>query len=256
MRWISISAPVGAALLCAGGPAVAQNMFSAPSSFAPPPAAIGSYPAAPYPWTGAYIGAQAGYSWSSTTASDSNTLTGASLGGGSANTSTPSGGLRIGYDHLMSSGLVWGVSAGLSLVDSKTSSTSTTVNGFGTFIQNTNTKTDVSGNVLGRLGYAFGRAMVYGTGGWAWDSGSATRTQVAGTVGQAIPGTSETASIFRNGWTAGGGLELALTDRMSAFAEHRHTEFGAIETTYPLAHISSRATTDSDNITTGANWRF
>jgi outer membrane immunogenic protein len=78
---------------------------------------------------------------------------------------------------------------------------------------------DVDGNWLasarGRLGVAFDRVLVYGTGGWQW--GDADITQTAG-------GANSTLDITFDGWTAGGGVEYAVTDHFIAGFEYRFTD--------------------------------
>ena len=59
---------------------------------------------------------------------------------------------------------------------------------------------DFFGTVRGRLGYAFDRTLVYGTGGFAYGSGSADRS-FGGYAGN---------DSFRTGWAVGGGVEYAL----------------------------------------------
>jgi len=59
---------------------------------------------------------------------------------------------------------------------------------------------DFFGTVRGRLGYAFDRTLVYGTGGFAYGSGGGSDF--------GLPGGSS--DDFRTGWAAGGGIEYAL----------------------------------------------
>ncbi len=59
---------------------------------------------------------------------------------------------------------------------------------------------DYFGTVRGRLGYAFDRTLVYGTGGFAYGSGSADRS-FGGYAGN---------DSFRTGYAVGGGIEYAL----------------------------------------------
>ena len=59
---------------------------------------------------------------------------------------------------------------------------------------------DFFGTVRGRLGYAFDRTLVYGTGGFAYGSGSADRS-FGGFAGN---------DSFRTGYAVGGGIEYAL----------------------------------------------
>jgi len=72
----------------------------------------------------------------------------------------------------------------------------------GTLVYNPNglSGLDYFGTVRGRLGYAFDRTLVYGTGGFAYGSGSADRS-FGGYAGN---------DSFRTGWAVGGGIEYAL----------------------------------------------
>ena len=58
---------------------------------------------------------------------------------------------------------------------------------------------DFFGTVRGRLGYAFDRTLVYGTGGFAYGSGGGREF-----------GTGVSSNDFQTGWAAGGGIEYAL----------------------------------------------
>ena len=58
---------------------------------------------------------------------------------------------------------------------------------------------DFFGTVRGRLGYAFDRTLVYGTGGFAYGSGGGREF-----------GTGVSSDDFQTGWVAGGGVEYAL----------------------------------------------
>jgi outer membrane immunogenic protein len=67
------------------------------------------------------------------------------------------------------------------------------------------------GTFRGRVGYAWNRTMLYGTAGLA----------VGG-----ISGSGVTSSSTRTGWTAGVGLENAITDHVTARVEYRYTDLG------------------------------
>ena len=69
---------------------------------------------------------------------------------------------------------------------------------------------DWFGSVRGRLGYAFDRALVYGTGGFGY--GQVTNDGYAET---------------QTGWVAGGGVEYKLTPAWSAKAEYQYFDLGA-----------------------------
>jgi opacity protein-like surface antigen len=79
----------------------------------------------------------------------------------------------------------------------------------------------------GRLGYAWGRALFYGKAGLAvGDVTLQTKFNAQGAIPPSntrVNGSSETLV----GWTLGGGMEFALTDRWSAKAEYMYYDLGS-----------------------------
>jgi opacity protein-like surface antigen/outer membrane receptor protein involved in Fe transport len=72
-------------------------------------------------------------------------------------------------------------------------------------------------SVRGRIGVALDRFLVYGTGGWAWGDPSISYALLGAAPLVSSGGTS-------SGWTAGVGLEYALTDRVIGRVEYRYTD--------------------------------
>jgi opacity protein-like surface antigen len=116
-------------------------------------------------------------------------------------------------------------------------------------------QTVVSGTIRGRLGYAFDRVLVYGTGGWAWSNQTVQRTQLVGVVNNAVPGTMESVKPLLSGWTAGGGMAFAFADNWNVFAEYRYTRF-VNTVTFPLAQLSTTSTTAGNTVELGLNFKF
>ncbi len=94
-------------------------------------------------------------------------------------------------------------------------------------------KGNVQGSIRGRLGIAWDRALIYGTGGIAFASFNTTIV-IRLASSPALPGTNATFSNTRAGWTAGGGIEYAITDNWSVRAEYRYSNFGHT-TDFPFA---------------------
>jgi opacity protein-like surface antigen len=96
--------------------------------------------------------------------------------------------------------------------------------------------------VTARLGYAWGRAMLYAKGGVAFGNVTAQSHWNAGTgdlwdYNNDSPYTlAKTASTsnWETGWTVGAGMEFALTDRWSAKAEYMHFDLGSER--FTIAH--------------------
>jgi outer membrane immunogenic protein len=74
-------------------------------------------------------------------------------------------------------------------------------------------KTTVEGSVRARVGFAFDRALVYGTAGW---TATKAEADVAG----------DTVSDTLSGYTVGAGLDYAVTDQVFARGEYRYNDFG------------------------------
>lgn len=203
-----------------------------------------------YDWTCFYIGGHAAYGWTHSDGQTMDTANGRLFTPSSNDTSAFHGGGQIGYDYMLASRVVLGIVAGVS---SGTHNSSTNF-GFNE-ISTTDGKTDYSGTVRGRLGYAFNTVLPYIAGGWGWTQGSSTRTQLTGTVGNAVPGTVETASTSNTGWTVGAGLDYAFALNWDVFVEYRYSP-RSLTITFPVAQRSTAVSNFNNTIEAGINWRF
>jgi outer membrane immunogenic protein len=160
-----------------------------PPPYTPPPPLT---PVAPAPtvfsWTGYYVGATAGFGWAGDTIDNEGWIAGG----------------YAGANLQLNSNIVIGLEGDFTFTGKEgTSGTTTVSNPWNTTLR-------------GRVGYAFNRLMIYGTAGVA-----VGRLEVDDTVGP----TSEEAT--RVGWTAGAGVEAALTDNIIGRLEYRFTDLGS-----------------------------
>jgi opacity protein-like surface antigen len=81
------------------------------------------------------------------------------------------------------------------------------------------TNMDFDASVRGKLGWAFNRFQLYGTGGVAFGD---VRTNYDAPIGTAIGGTDG----IRTGWTAGAGLAYEMTPNWIGNVEYRYTDLG------------------------------
>ena len=95
------------------------------------------------------------------------------------------------------------------------------------------------GTVRGRVGYAFGNVLVYGTLGLAVGGGRVE-----------LGGASE--SRTHTGWTAGAGMEVALTNAWSARVEYLYVDLSD----RPYGLIGSNHGFESSLFRIGVNYRF
>lgn len=170
-------------------------------------------------WTGFYIGAHVGGAWGSDsgTVNDSNPIDSAHPF--SLDSSGVFGGGQLGY-NLQRGHIVVGIEADLGDLDLNASdANSHIVNGIPF---RTSTSGGFYGDVTGRLGYSLGAALIYAKGGFAFFEGDGKVVA----VNPSFPIPTTAASDF-TGWTAGGGLEYALTPAWSVKAEYLHFDFGS-----------------------------
>jgi outer membrane immunogenic protein len=213
-------------LACAGAFAAAATFagtaFAADLAPPPPPVPI-------FTWTGLYVGGQIGYAWGQDPVTWSGISNDDELAAGTFS-HTPQGvigGAHVGYNLQYNQWLVLGIEG---TVDG-TSLRHTAVVPVNDFFGETpgsltaTSRADVQGSVRGRIGITFDRVLIYGTGGVAFTGFNTTITDTTGFF-TGVPGTSATFSNTRAGWTAGGGIEYAVTDNWWVRAEYRYSNFG------------------------------
>lgn len=172
-----------------------------------------------FSWTGVYAGVQAGYSWERDRTKEFFTQGGSytgvqfdyhpdtALAGGHVGVNYQFGALVLGAEGDLEAIRARGGfndAGGRSPVDP---------GGVG------RVRRDWQASVRGRIGYAMDRMMIYATGGAAF---SEFDYFFYNPVARAGEGTSK----MRTGWTAGIGVNYAITDHLIAGLEYRHTDYG------------------------------
>jgi len=204
--------------------AIAGSAFAADLPYrGPPPVYLPPPPI--FTWTGIYLGGQVGYAWGT----DPIDVVDFAFGDRAFFNDKPNGvigGAHAGYNlqfpgwnWFSSSGIVIGLEGtvdGTSLHGTRTSATGVTMS----------TRPDVQGSIRGRLGLAWDRVLIYGTGGAAF-SGITNGYSLGFPFFGGFPLLGrETITKTRTGWTVGGGLEYAVTNNWSIRAEYRYSDFG------------------------------
>lgn len=204
---------LGLAALCCASGAQAADLPTRPVY---KPAA-----AAPiFTWTGFYVGAQAGYGWGRDTTKEYLTATMGYIG--LKNTFKPDGflgGLHAGANYQFGTFVV-GLEGDIEFGRVKGGFVDPPAPPFNPGGRG-NTEIDLQGSVRARLGYAFGPALLYATGGVAGARLTSTYYN--------WPGTGETFKRNVVGYTLGGGLEYAFTPSLSARVEYRYTQFELVQ---------------------------
>jgi len=215
-----------------------QFLFAAASAVAVTGSALAAEPLPPPPpppvftWTGVYIGAQIGGVWGTGQFSNftgfapfTRTFLNTSLGG------TPSGvigGGHVGYQVQFNQWIL-----GIEGSVDGTSLTKTVTAGFPNFLGGSTltaeSYTHIQGSIRGKLGFAWDRLMIYGTGGVAFGNFDADFQLAVFSRRFVTPfSASDDVSSTRVGWTAGGGAQYAVTPNWWVFVEYRISEFGTL----------------------------
>jgi outer membrane immunogenic protein len=182
-----------------------------------------------FTWTGFYIGAQVGYAWgddedefpaNAVVVGPNNTFVPFEGGFGGDNDSFLAG-VHAGYNYQFGS-IVVGIEGdieGLFGDDDDDDFSGVVFNGTtglpATYAFNSNTL-DWQGSIRARVGFAFDRAMIYATGGFAFGG-------ISG--GVASPGLFNDGDDTITGWTLGAGVEYAFTNNLTTRVEYRYTSF-------------------------------
>jgi high affinity Mn2+ porin len=204
-RWKRASVGIGLGMLTLADPALAADLpLKAPVL------------TTVYNWTGFYVGGHFGYGAGSL-GPDTNALP---LQGVFLPHSVLGlmGGYQVGYNRELANHLVLGFEADASFP--------------GTVDQAAlarmpptpfNTTIDYIGTARGRIGYAFGTLMPYVTGGFAWGHPEAALNDGSGAI----------VRHYQFGWTAGLGLEFAVSGNWSAKLEYGYVDLA--RQTYDLS---------------------
>lgn len=164
---------------------------------------------APWSWTGFYVGGNVGFARARTDV-DSPTYI---LSSADSTQSGVIGGVQAGYNWQFNNFVV-GLEGDISF-GSLRGSTAITNGATGDAI---NTAMNALGTVRGRVGLAFDRILIYGTGGAAFAS---LKDEYSGPAFPFVASPSSTAT----GWAYGGGIEYALMGHWTAKAEYLHVGF-------------------------------
>nr|AGD93248.1 porin [uncultured bacterium] len=115
------------------------------------------------------------------------------------------------------------------------------------------------GDLTGRVGFSFDRVLLYAKGGAAFFDGEAMQASTR-------PEYAPTGTDTFTGWTAGAGVEYAVTNKISIKAEYQHFDFGeehgyqtslVADPPTPVGYrFDNYTTVDFDTFKIGLNYHF
>jgi outer membrane immunogenic protein len=184
-----------------------------------------------YNWTGFYAGINGGYGFGNSDWSAPSGTSGFNVDGGLV-------GGTLGYNYQMGQA-VFGLEGDIDWSGIK-GQTSTGICAGGTC----ETSNNWLATARGRIGYAFNRMMPYVTAGAAF-----------GDVKMNLPGIGSE-SETRTGWTAGGGVEFALTGPWTAKVEYLYVDLGKANCSVTTCGVSTNVDFNTSLVRAGFNYRF
>jgi len=219
-------------------------------------------------WNGPYVGINGGYAWGANSDLKATCIIEDTTESIACRREIPNGlsksfasqggfgGGQIGYnwqpagaggykDGPAYSNFVFGVEADIQGADITGSGT---ISGGGGTVTATDTL-DWFGTVRGRVGYAFGAALLYGTGGFAYGG---IDDKLSGTGG------SKEKSYTGTGYAAGGGLEYAFNPAWSAKVEYLYINLGSDTLTahVPPHDVSAKFDHEYNTVRVGLNYHI
>jgi len=247
-------------------------------------------------WTGPYVGLNVGWTGSNNVATPgtatTNSLTGVSAGAGAVtvppatfNTSRMdyssdglAGGGQVGYNKQFGH-IVVGLEGDMDAISGRSgqfgsySLPATALTGANNVTIGHFSQANWTSTVRGRVGYAMGKLLVYGTGGLAIADVTQTAFHAYTPTTTAAVATANPGATFGpysnygsqdntlTGWTVGAGAEWALNRQVSIGAEYRHSDYG--NSTYNFTSSAAGGTSEAarlgftdDQVLAKVNFRF
>jgi opacity protein-like surface antigen len=232
-----------------------------PTKFkAPPRAVIGATN-----WNGFYVGGFFGAAAGQTDIGFVTTPT----AGNKPRVFGPIGGAQVGYNWHLPNNWVLGVEGDIGAADirgARTAGNQVFGPGFNSAFWTVQDRTKWQATATGRVGYAWGRTLIYGKGGAAFEDSRVSATCHSQDPGN--PCANQAGAVFadnggfgkgsrtRVGWTVGYGTEFDLGKNWSAKAEYDYLSFGRHTA---VASDNTTIMTDKSSISqvkVGVNYRF
>jgi outer membrane immunogenic protein len=252
MKKLLLAGVAVAGLVAGAGAASAADLPARTAPIAPAP----MIPAIPiFTWTGFYVGAQVGYAWGNSNndvppgaffVNDAGFLVPFDQGFGGDNDSFLAG-VHAGYNYQIGSFVVGleGDVEGLFNDNDKFSGLLYNAAGVPVAFSLSANSIDWQGSIRARAGFAFDRALIYATGGFA----------VAGVSGGASNLIAHKGDDPVTGWTLGAGVEYAFTNNLTTRVEYRYTNYDLDKSTFNNV-VFGDSNMDFHTIRAGVSYKF
>jgi len=199
-----------------------------------------------YNWSGAYAGLVGSYTWSHSQESYDNPTYAAAAPIDPSNASAPGIGVELGVNHQGANGFVVGLEGGFTYANLY----SIGPDRLGDLhhgtpgVYHVTSSSDWAADLRARFGFAMDNLLVFGTAGV-----STSHVSVSSTDGPV------TDSAMLTGFVFGGGIEKALTQKVSVKLEYLHTVIGN-HTWFSGQTYSATSSGSADSVRLGLNIHF
>jgi outer membrane immunogenic protein len=220
----------------------AAGLSPASAQYAPPPPPV----LVVLPWSGGYVGMNAGFAGGADDITSTSTGFVAISGSGTMQASGGTGGLLAGYNWQTGS-WVLGVEGDVSYLGLAGSQDMIATN-FVSVTEHDSFETSWLATLRGRSGYAWGNWLFYFTGGVAL--GDHKYNGVIQTFGTATP----SGNVIKAGWTVGLGSEWMFAPNWTARIEYLLADLGT--ETFSSNQVSVSGRLVEDMVRVGVNYKF
>lgn len=202
-------------------------------------------------WAGGYVGVHAGYGSGNANAIDLDEFFFDEGIGQTHDVDTNgfAGGIQAGYNW-QKNALVYGLEASFGYLD---------IDGVNEILDDPDNygsaKLGLYGDLTARLGFASDRVLIYAKGGVAATRYDVTFGDINDNDGTLDTGSSASLSGSRVGYTLGGGVELALSEKWTTKLEYQYFDFGTVGLT-DIQGDMANVDIDAQTIKVGLNYLF
>ncbi len=165
-------------------------------------------------------------------------------------------GLTLGYNYLLTDRFVLGLEGDVSWMSARKKQTVVDQWTGGYSIGTGRVEQTFFATIRPRLGYTFGNWMPYITGGLAI-ADTKLKYSDASYVGTTLVfSEADSVSKTRTGWTIGGGVEVLLTQNLSAKLEYLYADFGSTRYHWNNGFSTGKVSIKDNIVRAGVNYRF
>lgn len=178
---------------------------------------------------------------------------------GSSTTHRGNGGLlgvTAGYNYVLNNRFVLGLEGDVSWMNARKKSTDASSGPGFSYLGTGQAEQTLFATIRPRVGYTFGNWMPYLTGGLAIADTKLKYSDAFYVGTTRTYSASDSVSKTRTGWTIGGGVEVLLTQNLSAKVEYLYADYGSARYRWSDGSTTDKISLKNNIVRAGLNYRF